>query len=196
MREKLHVETMDPFIVIYHGAVVPDRGIEKLLHILALNENLAAIILGDGSAVYIDGLKEQARQLNVEHRVIFHDAVPHTELWKYLGAADLGFVIIEGRAKSYYYSLPNKLFENIQAGIPVLASDFPEMKRIIDEFGVGMTCDPNDLDGLNACIEQIRLDRSLYAGFKSNMEKAKAELCWENEKQKLLDAINKLTYVS
>ena len=84
--------------------------------------------------------------------------------------------------------LPNKFFENIQSETPIICSDFPAVAPIVKEYGIGLTCDPTDLDQLNACVEKMRTDKVFYAQCKENLKKAKKDLCWENEKKALKDA--------
>ena len=178
----------EAFLVLYHGALTTGRGIETLLRMTAKNDYVCAVILGNGGAAYVQSLRVLAEELGVADRVVFHPAVPISELWKFVGAADLSLMMIEGKAKSYYYALPNKFFESIQSLTPVAASDFPEMKRLIDEYEIGLTCDPTDLDAVCACVEKMRTDTAFYAACKDNLKTAKADLCWEKEKHVLADA--------
>ena len=103
-----------------------------------------------------------------------------------MGSVDLGAMIDQNICKSYYYSLPNKLFENIQAETPVISSNFPEYKRIVEGYNVGLCCDPHNVDEIVETIEKLRNDKVLYAKMKENLKIAKKELCWENEKKILI----------
>ena len=118
--------------------------------------------------------------------------MPLGELWKYLGAVDLSYSMIVGHSKSYFFALPNKFFESIQALTPVLSSSFPEMKRIVDQYGIGLTCDPEKIEVINSCVERFRIDRLFYNQCKQNLLKAKEELCWENERFVLQEAFLKV----
>ena len=91
-------------------------------------------------------------------RILFWPPVPIETLVNYVGAVDLELMPIEPIVQSHYYVLPNKLFESIQAETPLIASDLPEMQRIVAQYGVGLTCKPNDVDGLCRCIDQMRGD--------------------------------------
>lgn len=179
------------FLVMYHGALTTGRGIETLLRVTAENEHVRAVVLGSGSEAYLNRLQALASELGVTDRVLFHPAVPQPELWKYVGAADLSLMMIEGKAKSYYYALPNKFFESIQSLTPIVASDFPEMKRLIDEYDIGLTCDPNDLDAVCACVDKMRTDKAFDLKCRQNLDTAKAELCWEREKKRLIQAFER-----
>lgn len=180
------------FLLAYHGLVTAERGIEELIAETEKNPFVCAMILGNGEESYLDGLKALVKEKGLEGRVIFHEAVPLEELWKLVGAADLSLMMIEGRAKSYYYSLPNKFFESIQSLTPIVSSNFPEMKRIIDKYEIGLTCDPADPEAIHACVEKMRTDRALYQRCRDNLKNAKQELCWEKEKNVLIKAYKEI----
>jgi glycosyltransferase involved in cell wall biosynthesis len=93
---------------------------------------------------------------------------------------------------SHYYSLPNKLFENIQSETPIIGSNFPEISRIINNYDIGLCCDPNNTDDIAYTLEKLRKDKVLYAGFKHNTVKAKSQLNWEKEKEVLKAAYAKI----
>ena len=182
----------DTFIVMYHGGLMPARGIEQLIEVAAINDRIALVILGNGPDAYVSSLKQQVEQKQITDRVLFHPAVPHSELWKYIGAADVGMVTVQNTCRSYYYMLPNKFFENIQSLTPVICSDFPEVSRLVNEYGIGLTCDPADIQDINTQIEKMRTDKEFYEGCKQNLLKAKEELCWEREKEKLVGSYEQL----
>ncbi|MCR5340568.1 MAG: glycosyltransferase [Saccharofermentans sp.] len=178
----------EKFLIMYHGILTTDRGIEALIEVVSVNPNLCGIILGNGREEYVKTIREMVVHNNVEDRILFHEAVDISELWKYVGAADLSLMMIQGNNKSYYYSLPNKFFESIQSLTPIVASDFPEMKKIIDKYEIGLTCSSKNIRDINDCVEKMRIDTAFYDRCRKNIIKAKEELCWENEKQVLIKA--------
>jgi len=184
--------SQNSFIVMYHGIITSGRGIETLIRLVSLNLNICAVILGFGDTGYVDSLKKQASGTGVEKRVLFYPAVPIEELWRYVGAADVEIMVVEPVTKSYYYALPNKLFESIQSLTPILASNFPEMKNIIEKYNIGLTCDPKNLQEIDSCIERMRTDKAFYAQCKENLKRAKQELCWENEKNVLIESFREV----
>ena len=180
------------FLLMYHGIVIPERGIETLIETLAINPHLYLVVLGNGAEEYLKKLKKLAEACNVSEKILFHDAVPYDELWKYVGAADLGMILVKAAWKSYYYMLPNKFFENVQACTPVICSDFPVIKALVDKYRVGLTCNPEKAEEINDCIEKLRLNSFFYQECKQNMKSAKYELCWEKEKLILKEAYGKI----
>ena len=182
----------DTFLVMYHGTLKHGRGIEQLIEVAAINDRIALVILGYGTDAYVSTLTQQVQQKQVADRVLFHPAVPHGELWKYVGAADVGMVTVQNVCTSYYYMLPNKFFENVQSLTPVICSNFPEVSKLTNDYGIGLTCDPADIQDINAKIEKMRMDKEFYESCKCNLLKAKEELCWEREKEKLVSAYRQL----
>lgn len=174
-------ESKERVVLIYHGAIDRARGIEELLKVLEQNKSLYLVLLGNGEEDYLTFLRNLANNLGVDEKVYFHPAVQADEIWKYVGAADISMVLIQPAVKSYYLSLPNKLFESIQSLTPIIASDFPEIKKIIDNYKVGMTCDPKNIEAVNECIIKMIENKSLNNIYKNNLLYAKEELCWEKE---------------
>lgn len=183
---------MDTFIIMYHGGVMSGRGIEMLLKVIQKNKNIAVVILGNGEKNYVEQLNNLVKKLQISERVLFHSAVKIEDLWQYVGAADIGMLTIPAVTKSYYFMLPNKFFENIQSLTPIIGSNFPEIKKIVNEYDIGLLVDPLNIDEIEFAIEQMRTNREMYNRFKKNLKLAKEDLCWENEKKSLLNAYNKI----
>lgn len=183
---------MEVFIVMYHGGVLPGRGIETLIELVNINENINGIILGDGREEYVEKLKNKAGALSITGRLLFHPAVNNEDLWRYVGAADVGLILAPAVTKNSLFSLPNKLFENIQSGTPIICPHYPEMKRLVDQYGVGLTCNPNNIEDINNCVERLRMDDELYAEIKGNVMKAQDVLNWDKERDILCEAYRRL----
>lgn len=175
-------------LLMYHGGVMKGRGVEMLLQEVQHNPQVCAVILGNGQQDYMEQLKAMAQSLGVTDRVLFHPAVPLEELWKYAGAADVGMILAPAIVANHLYSLPNKFFENIQSETPVICPSYPAMKPIVEQYGIGLTCDPTDLEEIDRCVEKMRTDRAFYGQCKENLKKAKKDLCWEREKTILQEA--------
>jgi len=192
-RSQLLSEMVSPreVLLMFHGGLMENRGIELLLKVVSMNEHVCLILLGNSDYCFKDVPSRIIDELGIDDRVLLRPAVPIPELWKYVGAADIGMVTIPAIAKSYYYMLPNKFFENIQCMTPVICSDYPAIVPLVKKYGVGLTCDPTDAKAINVCIERLRNDKALYTQCKENERLAKNELCWEQEKNHLHDAFKK-----
>ena len=182
----------DTFIVMYHGGIMRNRGIENAIKVLSLNNRIVLVILGNGDFYYLSELKKMAVELEVADRVLFKAAVPISRLWQYVGAVNVGLSILLPSNKNHYFSLPNKFFENIQSETPVIVSNFPEVRRITKKYNIGLLCDPENIEEINECIEKMRTDKLFYDNIKENTKTAKKDLCWEHEKNVLINAYSAL----
>ena len=188
----LYEEKIDK-IVMYHGVVGDNRGIKEIILATSHLKNVGVFILGRILDVnYYNSLKKIIKEHGLEGKIYFHEAVNSNEMWKYVGAADLGVCYIIPVYKSYYYALPNKLFENIQALTPVVVSNLPEMKKIVLDYQVGIVCKNNTVESLEESIRDF-FDKTQFENkFVENEKSAKKSLCWEREKIVLKNAYKEL----
>ena len=130
-------------LVLHHGAAAQDRGGESLVRSLAQLDGAHLLFLG-AEGGYADGLRALSAQLGLGQRVHFRAPVPLAELLSYSAQADVGVTLLEDTCENHRLALPNKAFEYVAAGIPVVASDLPELRRIVEDYGIGWTVDPAD----------------------------------------------------
>lgn len=193
VREQLFRDLSGKIILIYHGVIMEGRGIEKCIKLLTYDEELCLLVLGDAAVdSYRKSLEKYVEQMAVKDRVLFHEAVSQSELWKYVGAADIGMIIGDSIHKSYFLSLPNKLFESIQAHIPIIGSDFPEIKKIICQYKVGEVCRYDDMADIYRAVKKIKDNKEKQEQYRKNAEEASKVLCWEKEKDILKKAYQKI----
>ena len=127
-------------IFIYQGAIQVGRGIDEMISLLKDFKDCVALIVGEGK--YKSDLEKLSRELKVENRVIYTGVIPYIELLNITKQADIGFSLIQPISKSYMQALPNKLFEYGLAGVPTIASNFPEMKKYIEQYNLGIVVNP------------------------------------------------------
>jgi len=185
--EKLNIAS-NKKILIYQGVVVKGRGIDMIFNLLSLTDEYALIILGDGE--HINYYKNQSTLLGISEKVYFEGKIPQDELINYTSGAFIGLSLIENVSLSYYYALPNKLFEYIMAEIPVITTNLPQMKKIIDDYNVGFTVKENDVQLLRLVIDNLKNDEQLYFNLKSNCQSASRILNWDNEFKNLENFIS------
>ena len=176
------------FLVLYHGAIVRHRGVENIIRACASLEGVAVVLLGFIHPAYKQDLRDLAEGLGIAGRLLILDPVPSETLWQFVGAVDVGTALIENCSRSYYLSLPNKVFENIQAETPIVGSCFPEIEAILDQYQVGLCCDPHDPVAIAGTVDRMRRDPEMIARFKANLKVCKEVLCWEQEERLLRDA--------
>jgi len=178
--------------IIYQGALNLGRGIEKVIDTMAFLPQANFYIIGSGDIE--NELKQQAQKSPAYHRIHFLGRMPLEQLHAYTCGCQLGISLEEPLGLNYYYALPNKLFDYIQAQIPVLVSDFPEMRRIVNDYQVGVTTNESNPEKLAQLMSEILDNEEKQSFWKKNLEKAAEELCWENEKHKIINLILKATH--
>ncbi len=172
-------------IVLYQGHFLVNNGLDGIIRsFVKVDECAVLVLIGDGSEKY--RLRDLAAKLRIGHRVYFAGPFPHSELINYTVCAYIGLCLIKNYGKSYYYSAPNKMFELIQAQIPQIASDFPEMSRYIKGYNVGEVTDPENEDVIAEKINGLLNDDRKYNSYKSNCIKAESELVWESIEKELV----------
>jgi len=171
-------------ILLSQGGLQRGRGGEACLRALLRLDNCALVFLGSGAEEA--GLRSLASELGVGERAHFHTAATAEELPSYTTAADIGLCIIENLGESYYLSLPNKLFEYAAAGLPVVASDFPEIRKVVLGEKLGLLVDPGDENALADALRHLVEDARARDHFRANAIRASARLNWSTEGARLL----------
>jgi glycosyltransferase involved in cell wall biosynthesis len=177
-------------VLIYQGALNKERGIELLIQSLQYLPGYELIIAGKG---YMENeLKTLAGKLELNERILFTGNLDFSVLHSITSKAKLGFSIEQGTCLNYYYALPNKLFDYIQAGVPVICSDFPEMKKIVETYKTGEVFEGFTPEDLSSQILKILNNPQKTKEYYDNCLIAKEILNWENEEKILLNIYNNL----
>ncbi|MDR1526085.1 MAG: glycosyltransferase [Dysgonamonadaceae bacterium] len=180
-RQMARMDAKGKKILLYQGAVNVGRGIEWMIDTMPYLDEFVFYVIGDGDI--LEELKERVKRAGLNDRVFFTGRVPFEQLPAYTACADIGINLLENKGLNYYYSLPNRIFDYIRAGVPVLASDFPEIRRIVAHYGIGTLVDCYDPSFLAVTIRQMAAQKKNETGFAI----ANAELTWENESKVLLE---------
>jgi glycosyltransferase involved in cell wall biosynthesis len=170
-----------PLRVLYHGHLMPGRGLEALIDSVELWQTPHRLIVrGDGAPRYVAALKDRAARAGIGARVTFERAVPAGDvISRAAETADVGVFFTPLESGQQTVVLPNKLFEYIGAGLAVAVSPAPDMKSLVEEHGVGVVSADATPEAIAACLNG--LDQERVAAFKSASRRAAALLCWENE---------------
>ncbi|WP_350314689.1 glycosyltransferase family 4 protein [Pseudoalteromonas sp. TB43-MNA-CIBAN-0091] len=172
-REKLRVRE-DQTIFLYQGGLSKGRGIEILLNAFSDLDTDRNVLVCMGYGPLEELIKASA---NKYATIFFHPAVSPDILLNYTSSADYGVSFIEDSCLSYRYCLPNKIFEYMMAGLPVLTSNLVEMKRLVEQEQVGIVAERNTVEGVREAVQQsLELD---YEAIQKNVYEARQTYCWE-----------------
>ena len=176
-------------IILYQGGVRQGRGIEQFIEAVHQLPNVFGVILGDGPM--LDEYQSKVKSGDWS-QVYFPGRVNLAMLLSYTTSADIGVVLTQNTCRNHYFSLPNKLFEYIHAGIPVVGSDLPEIAKVIREYQIGEITDPEDPQAIAAAIKRLLDDPAWYQRAKTNTKQAAAVFNWEQEGKKLLSLYSEI----
>jgi glycosyltransferase involved in cell wall biosynthesis len=143
----------DRRVVLYHGGLFPNRGIEQLMDAIKGIDNATLVLMGYG--VLESELRERATSVDLLERVRFLPAVAPDDLHPWIACADVVAMPIQASSLNHRLTTPNKLFEAMATGVPVVASDLPGMAAIVRETGCGVLVDPADRESIAAGIRRI-----------------------------------------
>lgn len=183
--------TPDQKILLFQGNLNPNRNLDGLVRAMAQvqDERVVLVFMGGG------GLRQTLEELSAElgllgRRIFFHGAVPQHELLAYTASADGGVIPYPHVDLNTYFCTPNKLFEFIVAGLPILANDSPELNRFVERQGVGLN---------HAMRTPEQLAQAIDAFFAGELESWRAQAralaeryTWATERHAFLEAYGSL----
>jgi len=174
-------------ILIYQGSGINvNRGAEELVTAMGfLNAEKYALWIVGGGDVF-EQLKVLAAVQKVDDRIRFINKVPFSELREITLQADLGLSFDKPTNLNYLYSLPNKVFDYIHAGLPLLTTRLPEIQQLIEKFDIGYFIDNHAPQHIAERIEYIFSDMNRYITWKKNTVAAARENCWQKEEETIL----------
>lgn len=176
-------------IILYQGAVNEARGLEFLIP--AMKQVEARLeIYGDGN--FMEQTKKCIAENNLQAKVLvkgkrlpeFLDHITHQ--------AYIGLNLVENKGLNQYYSLANKFFDYIHSAVPQLTMNFPEYKRINEEYEVALLLDDLKEDTIAAALNKLIGDEVLHRRLQQNCLKARESLNWQEEEKKLIRFYNRL----
>ena len=179
-RSEFSIDKMAP-IFLYQGLISQSRGVDVFfqaaLKVCAKN-SVAFIFMGSGP--YAEILRHQIAESGIEN-IFYKDAVSQNELLKYTNSADVGVHAIKNSCLNHDLCLPNKLFEYMSAGIPVLVSELTEMESFVKQYGIGVCFENDSVDDLAEKIQYLLDNTDVLADFKEHSVKASKSITWKAE---------------
>jgi glycogen synthase len=181
LRQRLGIAAGRP-IVLYQGLLRAGRGIEALLTAMTSVPEADLVLVGDGPMR--SHAEELAARSGGHHHVL--PFTPPDELLPLTASADVGVCILEPVSESVRLALPNKLFEYLGAGLPVVVSDMPEMRRVVETFDVGLVVPHDDSQVLAAALRRALTDTESRVRWRANIPRVFETFDPEEDRRRFL----------
>jgi glycosyltransferase involved in cell wall biosynthesis len=184
-RQELNIR-LDQNIFLYQGLLSDGRGLDILVKTFKSFQSDSNIIIFMGHGDMKDKIQNEAAK---NKNIYFYNSVSPNILLNYTSSADYGISLIEDTCLSYHYCLPNKLFEYLMSFIPVIVSDLPEMRKVVEGNNVGVVSKIN-AESLGAKIKSIiEIDKSLIM---DNITRTRKIYNWEEQEILLIKLYKEL----
>ncbi|MFN5415462.1 MAG: glycosyltransferase [Flavobacteriia bacterium] len=173
------IQKNEIFTVIYQGALNKDRGLEELISAFQFLENIQLWIAGEGDLS--NQLRKLTQELNLENKITFLGKIPLEKLKSYTQKGHLGVSLEKGTNLNYQVATPNKVFDYVAAGLPVLTCELLEIKKIVESYKIGFTIPHVEGNLIAEKIQWMTENPQELMRFEENCKIAAKELCWENQ---------------
>lgn len=188
--EKIDIVANKKILIMQGAGINENRGAEEAVEMMQfLPDEFLLLFIGKGTI--IEKLKKMVKDLTLENKVMFIGLLPYQQMMNYTRQSFLGLIFEKiDFTDEHNFALPNRFFDYIKAGIPVLSTKAVEIKALIEKYDIGDFVDDLSAAHLTEKIIQISKDTLLYNCWKLNTAKAASDLCWENEEKKLIEFMN------
>ncbi len=174
----------DKYCLYYQGAVNVGRGLETLIEAMTvLDARYHLVVVGEGNAS--ESLRQQVKTLGLGHRVRFRGRLDFETMMQCAAAAGIGFNLCQPESLSYYYSLSNKTFEYIHAGLPAVYMHLPEYDHLFSSYTLGCQIKEITVEGIIHSIRAFE-NPDFYAQCVSECRRASGDFQWRHEEKSLL----------
>lgn len=181
-REKFNIQP-NQLILLYQGGLMKGRGVHLILDAFKQRSGSEVVAVFMGYGELEEEIKRASQKSN---NIFFYPAVsPHIVL-EYTSSADIGVSLIENTCLSYYYCMPNKLFEYAMAGLPIIVSNMKDMSEIVNKNHMGMVIEDFSPTGINSAINSLL--QQDFQTLKSNAYITACNNSWEIQENKMLSA--------
>lgn len=175
--------------ILYQGAVNEGRCFETLIPAMK-QVDARLIICGKGN--FMDQARQLVKDHRLEEKVLFKGPVPPEELRSITRTAWCGITLFENNGMSNYYSLANRFFDYIHAGIPQVAMNYPAYREINNSCPVAVLIDAPDIQQVAAALDSLLNNTDLYRTLQSNCRQAGTRFNWQEEEKKLVRVYQKI----
>ncbi len=190
VRQEYIPKVKEEEFILYQGAVNEGRSFETLIPAMQ-RVNATLVIAGDGN--FYDQAKKLVTENILDDKIIFKGKIEPGVLKNLTQEAYIGITLFDDKALSNYYSLANRFFDYIQAGIPQLCVNYPAYEEINKEFEVAVLIDDLSSANIASQLNQLLEDRDLYFRLQQNCIRAREVYNWQNEEKKLIEFYEKIS---
>lgn len=173
-----------PFVIMYQGVLNEGRGLEIIMQAMPKLEDTELWLAGEGDLS--ERLRDLCARLQLQDRVKFLGYLSPEHLRQLTPTAHLGLNLLENKGLSYYYSLANKAFDYIQAGLPSLQMDFPAYRALQENYQVFHLLENLNVNSVVEAVNELRLSSTHYTVIRQHCLDARQVLNWKEEERKLL----------
>ena len=184
-------------IALYQGNLQPDRGLDKVVQAVSLlDSNIVIVLMGKAYGDTRAQLEALIEQEHVADRVKIVPPVPYADLLNWTTSADIGLILYTPeQSLNVQWCLPNKLFEYIMAGLPILATQLDAVAELLAQYHIGRVVPSLAPDSIGEAINCMLADTEELSAMRHNaLEAAQNELCWETEQQQLIGLYEKILH--
>ena len=192
-RESLGMPTDKPVLLLQGAGINEGRGGEEIVQSMQYLSDYHLFIVGEGTVV--PQLKQMTKEMHLQDRITFVPRQTPDKLFNYTSLADIGMAIDTDISANLRFSLPNKIFEYIKAGTPMVVSDLVERARIVRQYNVGVVAEKVTPEAIAQAVKQLT-EPARLAECCENCKIAAQELTWENEEKVLEEIYNQLAVSS
>ena len=182
--------TSSDVLLLHQGSIQKGRGCRLLADAMCDVQGAVLVFLGGGPLK--EEVRDYVRAARMEQRIRFLDAVPPDSLLPVTAGADVGVTLLEDSCLNHRFALPNKLFEYLMAGLPVLASDLPEIGGIVKRFDVGCVVNPSDRPSLVQALQNVVDNKDLRDAWAANTRSVFETFNWETASQRFTSVYRSL----
>lgn len=180
----------DPPVLLYQGALNDGRGIEEMIESMQYLEDVVLWLVGEGDLSAL--LRSSVQELQLDHKVKFLGYQTPKKLKQITPQATIGINLLQNKGLNYYYSLANKAFDYVQAGVPSISMRFPEYEALNREYEVFELVNDLEVNTLVQAVGKLLTDRVHYKKLVENCQQAAVVWHWGFEKQQLLELMRRV----
>lgn len=171
-------------VLLYQGAINEARGLENL--VIAM-KNVDAVLLMYGDGNIFEKIKKLIEANQLKEKILLKGKVSPEQLVLITSNAYVGINLVEPQGLNQLYSLANKFFDYIQAGIPQLTMNFPEYKKVNNEYEVAVLINTTEVNEITSALNLLLNNAVLYERLKNNCMRAGEVFVWQEEEKRLLN---------